>query len=381
MAGFLALVGLLWPGPLGAEEAPSFATVPPPPAIEARSALLLDVETGTVLYAKNPDEPMPPASLTKIMTMYLALDDLAAGKITLGETVPVTPEAYALARNPNLSNMFLQPDLPVTVEQIFKGIMVSSGNDAATALAQFLAGGSEKAFVQRMNEKAASLNLRQTHFGDASGLAVDDQTTAADMARLSRQLLLDHPEILDYSAIKKFQYNIEYEQPNYNSLLFRDERVDGLKTGHIGGVYHLVATGSQGDLRLLAVVMGAKSMAQRADEAQALLDWGFNHFRLWNYRETVQVSLYKGRQREASIPVALTAVVPSGEEPAVTLTLPSYLVAPLPQGTQVGTVEASVGGASFQAPVLLNQDLERGSFLRVLWDSLKLALLRLFGRL
>lgn len=374
----LAVLG--WVPPAGAQEALTFPSVPPPPSLEAQSALLLDVATGTVLYAKDPDIPMPPASLTKLMTMFLALDDLQAGKIRLDERVPVTPEAYRLARDPGISRMFLQPDLPVTVEEIFYGIMVSSGNDAAVALAQFLAGGSESAFVQRMNEKAQALGMARTRFGDSSGLAKEDQTTAADMARLSRELLLQHPEILKYSSTQKFKYNIDYEQPNYNTLLFRDRRVDGLKTGHIGGYYHLVATAKEGDFRLLAVVMGAKGTAQRADEAQALLDWGFRHFQRWTYQETVTLPVYKGRQRQVAIPVTLEAVAPREGEPQVEVTLPSYLVAPLPKGTQVGTVEARWDGTALQAPILLPGDLERGSFFRVLWDSLRLTLARVFDR-
>lgn len=251
-------------------------TASPPPRLAVHSAVLID-SRGEVLYAQRPRRPEPPASLTKMMTADLSLDALTEGRIALADRVPVSDRAYALAKDPALSRMFLQPTLPVTVEQLLSGLMVSSADDAATALAEYLAQGSGAAFVQRMNAHARELGLRHTRFGDPAGLSRMASTDALDMARLALHLLQTHPEILRYSSARYFTYN-RIRQPNYNTLLFEDPRVDGLKTGSLHGEYHLLATGKLGEVRLIAVVMGATSHRQRADEAERLLDWGFRTF-------------------------------------------------------------------------------------------------------
>jgi D-alanyl-D-alanine carboxypeptidase (penicillin-binding protein 5/6) len=264
----------------GLARAGSSAAEPPersgPPPLGVRSAVLMDVRTGEVLWASEPTLSAPPASLTKLMTIDLALRALGDGELSLEEKVPVSKRAFALARNHELSRMFLEPRLPVTVEQLLYGLMVSSADDAATAMAERLAP-TTRAFVAKMNAHARELGLLHTHFGDPAGLADSAHTDALDMARLARHLMTEHPEVLTYSRRKHFAYN-DIRQPNYNGLLFRDVRVDGLKTGSLHGQYHLLATGEFRGVRLIALVMGAKSHKQREDSAEKLLDWGFAQF-------------------------------------------------------------------------------------------------------
>lgn len=247
---------------------------PAPPRLAVHSAVLLDASSGQILYAKAPNRPEPPASLTKMMTVDLALRALADGRIALSDRVPVSARAFALARSGTLSRMFLEPRRPVTVEELLFGLMVSSADDAATALAEYLAGGNTRGFVERMNEHARELGLSHTHFGDPAGLSKRSRTDALDMARLAQHVLQRHPEILRYSRARFFTYN-RIRQPNYNGLLFRDPRVDGLKTGTLHGEYHLLATAEAGGVRLIALVMGAAGHEQRAEQAERLLDWGF----------------------------------------------------------------------------------------------------------
>ena len=268
----LALVSVL----LAATAAePAAAREPPPLAV--RSAMLVDAASGAVLYAKNPDRLEPPASLTKMMTIDLALQALEDGRIHLNDRVPVSARAFALAKNRSLSRIFLERRRPVSVEQLFFGLMVASGDDAATALAEYLAAGDATRFVEQMNAHAQALGLGHTHFGDAVGLSRRSVTTARDMAALARHLIHAHPEVLRYSRARYFTYHA-IRQPNYNTLLFHDPRVDGLKTGTLHGQYHLLATAEQDGVRLIAVVMGARGKHARARAAEQLLDWGFaNH--------------------------------------------------------------------------------------------------------
>ncbi|MBX6349930.1 MAG: D-alanyl-D-alanine carboxypeptidase [Clostridia bacterium] len=353
-----------------------------PPAIQAQSAVLMEAETGLVLFALDPERPEPPASLAKVMTVDLALEDLEAGRIALADEVPVSEKAWRLAKDPTLSRMFIEPGLPVTVDQLLYGIMVSSGNDAAVALAEYLGHGSEDAFVTRMNERAQELGMRGTRFADAAGLGPGGETTALDMARLARHAILAHPEILAYSRTKEYRYNIATPQPNYNALLFRDPRVDGLKTGNIGGLFHLVATGIADGTRLIAVVMGTSSERARADQAEALLDWGFRSFAAEVAEGRVALPVYKGASPRATASYRVAYVAPRDLEAAglrVTTAreLPDYLVAPVERGQVVGTATVQVGDQAFRGEIRADQAVERGGFFRVVWDSLRLVLRRL----
>lgn len=349
----------------------------PAPALNVQSALLMDADSGLVLYSYAADRPEPPASLTKMMTVNLALEALRKGSIRADAHVPVSEKAWHLALDTQVSRMFIEPRLPVTVDQLLYGIMVSSGNDAAVALAEYLANGSEDAFVDRMNAEARRLGMDHTHFADAAGLAEGGVTTAADMAALARHLLLDHPEVLKYSSTKTFEYNIKRPQRNYNSLLFTDPRVDGLKTGNIDGLFHLVATGKVGGMRLIAVVMGTASEATRASQAEMLLDWGFRSFQAETASGRAAIPVYKGAAREVPVHFTTRVVEPkdlqaAGVKKSRSQHLPPYVVAPVRQGEKLGTVSIRVGELAFEFAVTADRSVPRGGLARVAWDSIRL---------
>ncbi|MBX5476343.1 MAG: D-alanyl-D-alanine carboxypeptidase [Clostridia bacterium] len=354
-----------------------------PPPLAVQSAVLMDADSGVVLYALDPDRAEPPASLTKMMTADLTLEAVEARQVALSDVVPVSAHAWKLAKDTQVSRMFIQPGLPVTVDQLLYGLMVSSGNDAATALAEYLGHGSEPAFVDRMNAHAKEIGLTHTRFADAAGLADASTTTALDMARLARHLLQQHPEILRYSSTKSFTYN-GIAQNNYNTLLFTDPRVDGLKTGNIKGLFHMVATGKVGSLRLIAAVMGTSGDKERAEQAETLLDWGFRVFRAETRKVSVRVPVYKGDRRTVEASATVHLVVPKDGSVKLAETVQvrtprgmapasrAYLIAPVQKGSTLGTVAFKGGGATFTAPLKADAAVRRGGFFRVAWDSVRL---------
>lgn len=382
-AAGLALAALLTgiAAPASAAGTSLYENVTPPP-LTVQSAVLMDPQSGAVLYALDPDRAEPPASLTKMMTADLTLEAVERKEISLSDLVPVSVDAWKIAKDTRVSRMFIQPGMPVTVEQLLYGLMVSSGNDAATALAEYLGHGSEAAFVDRMNAHAKEIGLEHTHFTDAAGLDDGSTTTAMDMALLARHLLIEHPEILKYSATKTFTYN-GITQNNYNTLLFSDPRIDGLKTGNIEGLFHLVATGKSGDLRLIAAVMGTSGEKERAQQAETLIDWGFRTFRAETHSVTLHIPVYKGNRRTVtavgkvevvvpkdgvSLAQSVTVQTPRGGMPAAR----AYLVAPVKKGETIGAVTLRSGKVTFTAPLVAQEDVRRGGIFRVAWDSVRL---------
>lgn len=354
--------------------------------LAAESAFLMDARTGRVMYAYNEEERMQPASLAKILVFDMTLEALERNEASLADVVPVSEKAWRLSIDQGVSRMFIEVGDNVKLEDLLYGLMVSSGNDAAVAIAEFLAG-TEKDFVRQMNARAAELGLTDTRFANAHGLEAPDQyTTARDMARLAQHLILSHPEGLKYAAAKEFTFN-GIRQSNWNRLLFQDPRVNGLKTGHLGAVgYHLVATAKDGETFLIAVVMGTGSEDLRARETARLLDWGFNNF------TTVQVPppalpetlpVYKGQQRAAPVKAQGDTLVTVSREDTEKLTakveLDELVVAPLATGSQVGliTITGPQGETLKSVAVVTAAEVKRGGFFRVLWDSLRLFFRRL----
>jgi D-alanyl-D-alanine carboxypeptidase (penicillin-binding protein 5/6) len=366
------------------------------PAVAAQAAELLDAHSGQVLFALQPHLRMQPASLAKIMTFDLALQAMAEGRARPETPVPVGTDAWRLGQYPGGSTMFLLPNVPVPLADLLTGMMVPSGNDAALAIADFLAGG-EAAFVQRMNAEAQALGLRDTHFANASGLEAEGQyTTAADVAELARHIWLTYPDFGRYTNLASFTWN-KITQQNFNRLIGRDPRVFGLKSGHLTVAgYHLVATAQQGDTALIAVVLGTRSLQASADESEKLLDWGFSHFHDvrvdWKAALPASAPVWKGRATHVPLTVAanpwLTLPGPTGSATSgatgsgvqIVVELRRPIVAPVAAGERLGTAQVRYAGQAVEAvPVLAARAVPRGGWLHVLWDSLRLYLAALLG--
>lgn len=384
LSALLLAVALVFTGaPVWAASAEAEAPVAEPFAVGARAAVLLDMHTGKVLYAKNPTTTIMPASLAKIMTMALALEALEAGQVSLTDEVVISEGAWRLSG----SSMFLNIGDRVPLESLLYGIGVLSGNDAALAVAEHLAG-SEEAFVARMNKRAQELGLTGTRFADSHGLpSGNQQTTAMDMARLARIFVTDHGHGLTYMATKEFEYG-GIRQTNRNRLLFRDNRVTGLKTGFLNEAgYHLVATAVEGDMSLGAVVLGAAGFDEREEDALALLNYGFREFvtlrPAWGEEGLRTLTVYKGKEKAVSVrPVERPAVtVTRSEAGQVTVTddLPAYVIAPITPGQRLGSLIVGVGDRQeTEVPLVAAAAVERGGMFTVLWDSLRLFIGNIF---
>ena len=317
--------------------------------VPCRAAVLIDLSSGTVLYEKEPDTPMPIASITKVMTLLLTFEAIDAGKVSLQDTVPVSGHAY----NMGGSQIWLEPGETFTLDEMIKAICVSSANDAAVAVAEFV-GGSEPAFAELMNQKAAELGMVNTTFKNACGLdEAGHLSTARDVAIMSREMLLKHPQITDYTTIWMDTLRGGQTQLlNTNKLLKRYQGITGLKTGTTSGARVCIsASASRDGLDLLAVVLGAASSAERFDAATALLDYGFANFENVTAPapENAPASLPVTGGAEETVGLEYAApqklLVQKGEGGALNaeLELPQTLAAPLAAGQQVGTVTVRSG--------------------------------------
>lgn len=357
--------------------------VPPPPGIAAKSYILIDAETDRVIGEQNGDEPLHPASLTKIMTGYIAAGELASGRISLGDEVPVSVEAW---RTPG-SRMFIQEGTRVSVADLLRGIIVQSGNDASVALAEHIAG-SEGAFADMMNLRAAELGLTATQFRNSTGLPADDHyTSARDLAVLTREYIRRYPENYAMYSERSFKYN-DIEQPNRNRLLWRDRTVDGVKTGHTEAAgYCLVASAMRDGMRLISVVMGAADGNTRVRETQKLLTYGFRYYetkRLYEVDVPLKsADVWYGEADSVDIGVAEPVVVtiPRGryDDVEVELQLPGYLEAPLSAGAEVGVLQLTlVDETVYTAPLVAMQAVEESGAFAQAADFIALLFTRLF---
>ena len=251
---------------------------PAPFGLNAKAAMIIDARSGATLYAYNEHDKIQPASLAKLMTFYLALKALHQGRLTPDTMVTVSEKAWRLSMNSTVSRMFLQVGQRVSVNDLLFGLMVSSGNDAAVALAEYLAGSSD-AFAEQMNQQAKELGLDETHFENPDGLPVPEMyTTAFDMVKLGRAITQHFPDAVKYTGAKDFTFD-KIHQPNFNALLFYDARVNGLKTGHVEEAgYHLVASAHSGGMDLISAVLGTPSSTARRVETEKLIDWAFRTF-------------------------------------------------------------------------------------------------------
>ncbi|WP_048438440.1 D-alanyl-D-alanine carboxypeptidase family protein [Caenimonas sp. SL110] len=363
----------------------AFAQAPQPPEIAARSYLLIDVTANQELASRDADTPVEPASLTKLMSAYLVFDALRSGKISLKQTLPVSARAWKMAG----SRMFIDPSMQVPVEDLIKGMIVQSGNDATVALAEGV-GGSVERFVQLMNEQAKVLGMTRTSFRNPDGLPeAGHTTTARDLSLLSSRLLSDFPDYVGYYAIKKYRYEgaATANDTSRNLLLFRDPTVDGLTAGHTPSAgYCLIATARRdfpnvGARRLLVIVIGAASESARAGEAQRLLNWGYTAFegiKLFNANQAVVTpQVWKGAQKTARLgrTQAVVVAVPSGSASKVKAQVarPDPLIAPLSKGQQVGTLKISSGEhLMLEVPLVALESVEQAGFISRTWDAVRL---------
>lgn len=326
---------------------------PPPPSIDAKSWMLMDYTTGQVLAGDHADDRVDPASITKVMTSYVVSAELAAGKIHMEDPVFISENAWRSGgAGTEGSTSFLALNSKVPLKDLFYGMVIQSGNDAAIALAEHVAG-SEQTFAELMNQYAAKLGMSGTHFANASGLPDPNHyTTAHDIALLSRALIHDYPEEYKVYAIKEFEWN-GIKQHNRNSLLWRDGSVDGIKTGHTKDAGFCLATSAKrGDQRLIAVVMGAPGEKQRADDNQALLNYGFRFYethKLYDGGKPLATpELWKGASNTIALGVADDVLVsmPRGryKDLKAAMELPNRIIAPYTKGQQVGTLRVTLDG-------------------------------------
>ncbi len=371
------------------------AQAPQPPEVAARAYMLLDVGANQILASKEMDMPVEPASLTKLMTAYLVFDALRNKKLDMKQALPVSERAWKMPG----SRMFIDPKMQVPVEDLIKGMIVQSGNDATMALAEGVGGTAER-FVQMMNDQAKVLGMKSTGYKNPEGLTeAGHTTTARDLSILATRLMVDFPDYVGFYAIKKYRYpgTPAANDSNRNLLLFRDPTVDGLKTGYTEAAgYCMVATAKRdftsvaspgspavaaGSRRLLSIVLGTANENARANESQKLLNWGFTAFegvKLFDADQAVvSSSVWKGSQNTVKLgrPKAIVVAVPSGGaaklKTQVVRTEP--LVAPIAKGQQLGTLKILAGDQPVgEVPLLALEAVEQAGILGRAWDSVRL---------
>lgn len=348
--------------------------VPAAPSLAAKAYFLVDSESGKVLAEHNADEKLAPASLTKIMTAYVAFRELKNGNLALDDQVTVSEKAW---KTPG-SRMFIEVNNKIEVEKLLKGIIISSGNDASVALAEHIAG-DESTFAQLMNQNAIRLGMSNTQFTNSMGLSEEGHyTTARDLATLTRALIHEFPEYYAWHAIKEFDYN-NITQQNRNKLLWRDSTVDGVKTGHTEDAgYCLVASAKKDDMRLISVVMGTGSTDARANQNQALLNYGFRFFathQLYNANEPLaQARIWKGEKKTLQLGLAesLYVTVPRRhfKDLQATVKVDEKIMAPIEVGEKLGLISIMLGDELYRTePLTALENVPKGGIFRKLYDE------------
>ncbi len=370
---FLALAsGCLLPPPASAQ-----IQAPPAPAIEAKAWLLLDVNSGQVLASQNANDRFAPASLTKLMTAYLAFGALKQKSLKPEQVVPVSTRAWKAEG----SRMFIEPNKPVTVDELLRGMIIQSGNDASIALAEAI-GGNEEVFAQMMNREAKRLGLANTHFTNATGLPNPElRSTAQDLSQLVVALIRDFPEHYALYSQKEYRYN-NITQSNRNRLLWLDPTVDGVKTGYTENAgYCLITSARRGERRLVSVILGTASESARATESQKLLNWGFqfhDSVKLYARNQPVtQLRVWKGASDmlKAGFTSDLYVSLPKGQADKMKATVESLqpLLAPVSPGQRVATLKIEIDGKPYrELPVVALESVPVAGIFGRAWDSLRL---------
>lgn len=363
---------------------PKGMPIPAAPALGANSYILLDFNSGHVLVESNPDMPVEPASITKVMTSYVVFTELASGNIKLEDQVNISETAWRTGG----SRMFIEPSMEVTVEQLIMGMVVQSGNDASVALAEHLAG-TEDAFAGLMNHYATQLGMTNSHFTNSTGLPHEDHyTTARDVALLSIALIADFPEYYRWYSEKEYSFN-NIRQHNRNNLLWRDPAVDGLKTGHTQAAgYCLAASAKRDGMRLVSVVLGSSSESSRVSESQSLFNYGFRFFETVQLykagQELAQGRVWKGEKELIRLGVRdeLFVTIPRGryDDLDAQVEMLPELIAPLVEGEKVGQISIRLedGEITSRGLIALESVNEAGFFGRT-WDGMSMWFGGLFG--
>lgn len=370
---------------------PQAMVIPSAPTVAAKAWILVDAATGNIIAEQNADAPMYPASLTKMMTSYLAIDAIEAGKIAEEDLVTISVKAWRMA-NSTGSASFIREGTQVSVIDLLRGVIIQSGNDASVAIAEYVAG-NEDGFVDMMNKKALELGMANTRYANSHGLDDDlspDQlyTTAKDQAVLARAIVYDHARHYPIYAEKNFTYN-NIRQGNRNLLLYRDDSVDGLKTGHTSKAgYNLVASAKRDGMRLISVVLGTESEKVRAAETEKLLAYGFRYFQT--------VSLYKSGQEMATqqvwagttdqvtigLPKDITLTLPKGSEPFLkaSMHINEIIKAPITPGQELGNLTVQLNDQLIvNTPLVATHAVEEAGFFARLWDNIRLFFKNLFS--
>jgi D-alanyl-D-alanine carboxypeptidase (penicillin-binding protein 5/6) len=363
----------------------AFAQTPQPPEVAAKSYLLVDMTSNQTLAERDADAPSDPASLTKLMTAYIVFNSINEKRLTLEQTVPVSKRAWE-ERKGGGSLMFIDTTMQPRVEELLRGMIVQSGNDASVALAEAV-GGTLDQFVAMMNRQAQAWGLKNTTFKNVTGVTEPGhKSTARDLAVIAGHIIRDHPEFYKLYSVKDYKYN-NIAQPNRNLLLRRDPTVDGMKTGHTEAAgYCLIASAQRefpnGKRRLLSVVLNTVSTEARANESQKLLNWGFQAFdaiRLFDVSKPMAtVPVWKGDAKEAKLGPAdaMYVSVPRGEGGNLKTQLERTdpLVAPLSKGQRVGTVKVTTASGTkvAEVPLVVMEAVDQAGIFGRAWDSLRL---------
>lgn len=371
---FLRLAGF---GVIGTLSTAATAAIEQP-QMDNSAYILMDYDTGTILAQKNANQPFPPASLTKMMTSYIIEQQLLKGTLKETDAVLMTPDAWCKGSSEE-SCMYVPVNQKAPVIDMLRGIIIQSGNDAAKAMAQHIAG-SETAFADVMNAEAKKIQMTNTHFVNATGMPADGhQSSAADMAKLSQAIIKNSSKYYPLYSQKEFTYN-GIKQGNRNALLFTDPTVDGLKTGHTENAgFCLAASSKRGDMRLISVIMGSKSAQKRADESRELLNWGFGHFTTKVAAPAKQnfgkVAVDFGKSDSVNVVTAsnLQVLLPKIDQDKITtqVQLPKQVSAPLTQGQPVGKVVAMLNGkAVASVPLVAETAVEESGIFKRLWQHI-----------
>jgi D-alanyl-D-alanine carboxypeptidase (penicillin-binding protein 5/6) len=371
---FLVLIFSLLTASFQANAENSDILIPVPPTIEASSFILLDHQTGKVLAENNADVKLAPASLTKIMTVYVVFKEIANGHLHLDDLATISKKAWSTSG----SRMFVEVNDRVKIEDLLKGVIIQSGNDASVALAEHVAG-SEEVFAAMMNQQAERLGMKNTKFKNSDGLPVEGHyTTARDLALLTMALIKEFPDFYPWFSQQEFVYN-KIVQHNRNQLLGRDPSVDGVKTGHTDEAgYCLVASALRNDMRLISVVMGAKSTNARAVQNQNLLNYGFRFYeahKLYDGKKSLSdARVWKGDIKELPLGLAedLYATIPRGhyDDLKAVIHVDKNITAPVKEGDKLGSVEVSFKGEPIiKKDLVALKTVEKGNIFRQLTDS------------
>ncbi|WP_416053943.1 D-alanyl-D-alanine carboxypeptidase family protein [Marinibactrum halimedae] len=363
--------------------------IPAPPQLAATGYLLIDATTGKVLVEHNANEPLPPASLTKMMTSYIVSSEIERGNINETDLVPISVRAWKMGG----SRMFVREGTEVSVKDLLRGVIIQSGNDASVALAEYIAG-SEDGFVDIMNQQASLLGMSNTQFKNATGWPAEGHfTTAWDLSLLAKALINDFPSHYALYAEKQFTYGAPGEQPktqrNRNQLLFRDDSVDGIKTGHTDAAgYCLVSSAKRDNMRLISVVMGTRSESARASESQKLLSYGFRYYqthRLYSAGDVLTESKVWGGKDdiiELSVPEDIHLTIPRGaaDNLKAEVSMEEVIKAPIATNEELGVLTVALEDEKLlERSLVAKKAIEQAGFFARIWDSLLLFFMNLFN--